>query len=113
MKHRLLAHVATAGCGLSGPRVGASYCKHRCTMLPWCQVKRFAAVAAVARSEVACGLRRPTQERGAFGACEDAAMPRKLVAVQFTPKALILLRNHGLRLCCLTFELSCPRRQVL
>jgi hypothetical protein len=28
-------------------------------------------------------------------------------------QALTLLANHGFRLCSLTFELSCPRRQVL
>ncbi len=33
----------------------------------------------------------------------------------FSPRrqALTLLENHGPRLCSLTFELSCPRRQAL
>jgi hypothetical protein len=39
-------------------------------------------------------------------AADEAAAGRSFVAVQMTPKALTPLKNHVLRLCCLTFELS-------
>jgi hypothetical protein len=107
-----VAHEASDDTTMSGSRMGASYCEHRRVMLRWCQVKRSAAVAEVARSEVARGPQPPTQARGVLGPSEDAAMRSQFVAVQLTPKALTLLRNHGLSSCCLTFELSRPRRQA-
>ena len=108
-----MAHEASDDTTMSGSRMGASYCEHRRVMLRWCQVKRSAAVAEVARSAATRRPQPPTEARGVLGACEDAATPSQFVAVQLAPKALILLGNHGLRSCCITFELSCPRRQVL